>query len=198
MRAVGRTAILVAYVALVAPGCSGAEKEVEKPTLVELLKGLELSEGDLRQADELNTIHYGPRPPVDPKVIERRKVVRQALARRLHLNREVTRIGGEGQLDVADVIKSFRRHRARVTRCYEIALKDASGLHGRVGVRFTVNTNGRIQDVTVTENTTQSGPLAGCLAQQLTRIRTSKAKGGVAEFTWSVDLSPPETVTERR
>ena len=183
--------LVVTAVCLGVLGCSAADKEVEKPSLSEVFEALELSDSDLLQSHQSSPPEYRPPVPVDPRVEEERKAVRQALVRRLDLKREVMRVGGEGQLDVAAVSKSFRRYRARISRCYEIVLRDDLGLHGRVAVRFTVNTNGRMEDVTVTENTTQSEPLTGCLAQQLSRLRTSNAEGGDAEFTWSMDLASP-------
>lgn len=187
-------ALMVSTVCLGVLGCSGTDKELEDESLLELLEGLDLSENVLLQPNETHSQlpPYGPPRPVDPRVEEERKAAKRALMQRLNMKRDVTRVGGQGQVEEPAVAKVLARHRARLTRCYEIIVRDAPGLHGRVGVRFTIHTKGHLKDVLVTENTTESEPLGSCIEQRLRRVRFPEPEGGVAEFTWSMDLAAPE------
>ena len=107
-----------------------------------------------------------------------------------------TRVGGQGQLDTLAIATVFRRRRRAVSVCYHLVLRDAPGLHGEVGVRFTVDANGRFTAVTVTENTTESAALADCITRRFARFRAPKPEGGVAEFAWSMELPAAQGLGE--
>jgi len=68
--------------------------------------------------------------------------------------------------DGAAIARQVKRNLTAIQRCYEDAIKRAPGLQGKVTVRFTVGTDGRITDVEIDEDTVHSGALASCIERR--------------------------------
>jgi hypothetical protein len=197
MKGLWWNALMVSTVWLGALGCSVADKEVEEQSPLEALEGFDFRGAGLLQPQ--------PPPPAPGPVrteaerVEeqrKRKAFRQELRRRLDISREAKRVGGQGQIEDALVTKVFRRHRARMSDCYERIARGAPDLHGQVEVRFTIALNGRVEEAEITGNTTQSEPLGICITSRILRLRFPVPQGGVVAFSWTMELAPPKVSTE--
>ena len=71
--------------------------------------------------------------------------------------------GGMGQLDGKSVTSVFRRRASAFRACYERRLKVNPNLKGKVVIRFTIGTAGRITSIKVTGNTTGDNAVGSCI-----------------------------------
>jgi len=193
MKAVRWNLLIVSALCLGLLGCPVPQKSGERESVLAALEAEDPSVTSLLEQLEpsgpLSPTQQPPTAPPNPQRGEGEAQVR-ALIKRLNLERVVTRVGGPGQLDTPTMSKVFRRRQRGLSVCFYLASKDVPELHGKVGGRLTVTTEGRLAAVTVTENTTGSAALVDCLTTRIERLRTPKPAGGVAEFTWAMELPP--------
>jgi TonB family protein len=87
---------------------------------------------------------------------------------------------GGGCMDKELIRKVIAGHRDQIRYCYELALQQAPGLAGKVGVRFYVAGNGSVSSADIDQNSTRNDTLSSCL---VSRVRTwqfpvGRAAGG--------------------
>jgi TonB family protein len=77
----------------------------------------------------------------------------------------------------------IQRHLAQVHTCYSRAFKDSSP-GGRVEIGFTVNAEGRAEQVRTETNSTDSQPLARCLEERIREWQFPRPVGGAVELIY--------------
>ncbi len=100
-----------------------------------------------------------------------------------------TRHRGVGTIDEQALSNTLRRKQSDVTRCYERALGSAPGLSGRIQLRFTVGTDGRVTRVSLPVNQVSSA-VGSCLAGAARRWRFDAPTGGSVTVSKSWILTP--------
>ena len=96
---------------------------------------------------------------------------------------------GLGRIDAGKVSRIFRRRASAIRTCYERGLKANPNLRGKVKIRFTIATSGRVTRIRVVSNSTGSSTVASCITKKVRRWRFPQPEGGVATFTNSFVLS---------
>lgn len=96
---------------------------------------------------------------------------------------------GIGQIDKGSVSKVFRRRRGAIRHCYERALKSNSSVKGKVSIRFTIGTVGRVTSAKVTTNSTGNGSIGDCIIGKVRSWKFPPATGGSVTFTHTFVLS---------
>ncbi len=100
-----------------------------------------------------------------------------------------TKSGGIGKLDGALVTKVFRRRSSAFRACYESRLKVNPGLSGKVVIRFTIGSAGRITNIKVSSNSTGDSAVGSCIINKVRRWRFSPPENGSVTFTYPIVLS---------
>ena len=97
--------------------------------------------------------------------------------------------GGMGKLDGTQVSKVMRRRSSAFRACYESRLKVNPGLKGKVVIRFTIGTAGRITNIKVAQNSTGDSAVGSCIINKVRRWRFSPPENGSVTFTYPIVLS---------
>ncbi|MBU1534322.1 AgmX/PglI C-terminal domain-containing protein, partial [Myxococcota bacterium] len=94
-----------------------------------------------------------------------------------------------GKLDPNEVRAVIRAHRREVHHCYQKGLMANDKLAGTVRVSFMINTTGRVQSCSVTENL--AIPKVGhCICGRLTTWKFPQPQGGLARVAYAWTLQP--------
>lgn len=117
-----------------------------------------------------------------PKRAEKRVKLRVGL-------RGGRKTGGNGKLDGALVGKVFKRRAAAFRACYESRIKVNPNLSGKVVIRFTIATTGRISQIAVASNSTGDVAVGTCMVNKVKRWRFSPPDGGSVSFMYPIVLS---------
>lgn len=91
---------------------------------------------------------------------------------------------GAGQIDKDSVARVFSRRKSAIKYCYERALKLNSNIKGKVVIRFTIGTAGRITSVQATQNTTGDPGIADCIIEKVQGWRFDPPSGGSVTFSY--------------
>ena len=105
---------------------------------------------------------------------------------RLHAERKA---GGRGTLSGAAVSRVFRRRASAFRICYERRLRVNPNLSGKVTLRFTIGSAGRITRIGVSSNSTGDRVLGTCIVGKVRAWRFPKPVGGSVTFTYPVMLN---------
>ncbi|MEC8024588.1 MAG: AgmX/PglI C-terminal domain-containing protein [Myxococcota bacterium] len=97
--------------------------------------------------------------------------------------------GGIGRLDGAQVSKVFRRRSSAFRSCYESRLKVNPNLSGKITLRFTIGTAGRITNISVAKNSTGDSAVGSCILRKVKRWKFASPEGGSKTFTYPIVLS---------
>ena len=94
-----------------------------------------------------------------------------------------------GKLDPAEVRAVIRAHRREVQHCYQKGLMQNDKIQGTVRVSFLINTAGRVNSCSVTENL--AVPLVGtCICSRLRTWKFPQPQGGLARVAYAWTLTP--------
>ncbi len=88
------------------------------------------------------------------------------------------RVTGTGKLDKAQIVSVVERRQPAVHSCFEREHRRTPSLAGKVGVRFTIGTMGRVIRIETTTNSTGSEAVGSCILARLRRWRFPKPEGG--------------------
>lgn len=91
---------------------------------------------------------------------------------------------GAGQIDKDSVARVFSRRKSAIKYCYERALKLNSNIKGKVVIRFTIGTAGRITSVQASQNTTGDPGIADCIIEKVQGWRFDPPSGGSVTFSY--------------
>lgn len=98
---------------------------------------------------------------------------------------------GSGAFDPSIVTRQIRARIRAIQSCYERELRNDPTLHGRVLVRFTIQTTGTVSNATAQENTTGSPAVAACVVNTIRRFRFNPApEGGSVTFAYPFVFAP--------
>lgn len=96
---------------------------------------------------------------------------------------------GLGSVDKQKVKRVFSRRKQAVQYCYEKALKVDENLKGKVVLRFTIGTAGRITSIDVEQNTTGDSSVSDCIKGKVRTWRFPPPEGGSVTFTFPFVLA---------
>ena len=85
----------------------------------------------------------------------------------------------EGELDQKAMYRLLRRKKSAVTLCYERELRRSPNLRGRISVRITIATSGRVTNIAVEDNTLNASVFS-CIRRRIKYWRFPKPKDGAA------------------
>ena len=92
--------------------------------------------------------------------------------------------GGLGKIDNNAVAAVFSRRKGAIKACYEKELRRNAGLKGRITLRFTIGTSGRITNIDVSQNTTGDDAIASCIIDKVQSWKFDPPSGGAVTFTY--------------
>ena len=92
--------------------------------------------------------------------------------------------GGVGQIDNGAVAAVFGRRKGAITACYEKELRRNQNIKGRITLRFTIGTSGRITSIAATQNTTGDEGIASCIISKVQGWKFDPPSGGAVTFTY--------------
>jgi len=97
--------------------------------------------------------------------------------------------GGIGKLDGSQVTRVFRRRARAFRSCYERRLKVNPNLKGKLVLRFTIGTAGRITSIRVASNSTGDSAVGSCIRGKVRGWRFTPPENGSVTFTYPIVLS---------
>jgi hypothetical protein len=88
-------------------------------------------------------------------------------------------------------IESVVKRRAGAIRaCYEQRLQVKKELQGKISIRWTIDTEGKVSSANATSDTMGDGETTNCLLRTLRRMTFEKPEGGVCVVQWPFVFSP--------
>ena len=100
-------------------------------------------------------------------------------------------IGGSGDFDSALVVQMIKTRIGAIRACYERELKRDPTLAGKVTIQFTIEQQGNVSGVKVTENSTGDGAVGQCVANAIQRFRFNPGPdGGSVTFSYPFVFAP--------
>jgi TonB family protein len=97
--------------------------------------------------------------------------------------------GGMGKLSGSAVTSVFKRRASAFRSCYESRLKVNPNISGKVTIRFTIGSAGRITNISVAKNTTGDKAVGRCIVGKVRGWRFSPPENGAVTFTYPIVLS---------
>lgn len=92
--------------------------------------------------------------------------------------------GGLGSINHQAVAGVFARRKGAIKACYEKELRRNPDLKGRITLRFTIGTSGRITNISVSQNTTGDDAIASCIIDRVQSWKFDPPSGGAVTFTY--------------
>jgi TonB family protein len=92
--------------------------------------------------------------------------------------------GGLGKIDSDAVAQVFSRRKGAIKACYEKELRRNQKLSGRITIRFTIGTAGRITNINASQNTTGDDAIASCIIDKVQGWKFDPPSGGAVTFTY--------------
>ncbi len=92
--------------------------------------------------------------------------------------------GGLGKIDNNAVASVFSRRKGAIKSCYEKELRRNPGLKGRITLRFTIGTSGRITAINASQNTTGDQAIESCIIEKVRNWKFDPPSGGAVTFTY--------------
>jgi len=99
-------------------------------------------------------------------------------------------VGGTGILDAGEVNRVVKSRLAAIKMCYEKALRQNPTLEGKISVRFTIGTSGRVTKASVESNTIGNPEVADCVISKVKSFAFSKPEGGEVEYIFPFVFKP--------
>jgi hypothetical protein len=98
--------------------------------------------------------------------------------------------GGEGTLDASRVAAVIRSQIGGIRSCYERALRNNPTLSGRLEVRFTIGTSGRVIGTPSTSGLSAAPEVGSCVAGRIRSLVFPPPTGGSVDFSFPFNFSP--------
>lgn len=98
--------------------------------------------------------------------------------------------GGSGILDQAKVTKTVRKRMAALRNCYEKALKKNPTLEGKIAVKFTIGTSGRVTAASATSDTLGDPSVTSCVIGKFRSFTFDKPEGGSVVYVYPIVFKP--------
>ncbi len=97
--------------------------------------------------------------------------------------------GGEGQLDASRVAGVLRTNIGGIRSCYERALRNNPTLAGRLSVRFTIGTSGRVTSIS-TDGLGAAPEVGSCIGSRIRSLVFPAPNGGSVDFSFPFNFAP--------
>ncbi|MEL6178623.1 MAG: AgmX/PglI C-terminal domain-containing protein [Myxococcota bacterium] len=104
--------------------------------------------------------------------------------------RGATAVVGSGIVDRNAVSAVINRRRGALVSCYERELKKNPNLKGKITVRFTIGTAGRVTSSSVASSSLSSSAVGSCVASRIRGWRFPKPEGGSVSVSKSFVFAP--------
>lgn len=98
-----------------------------------------------------------------------------------------------GSLDKEVIRRVIQRHISEVKRCYETELEKKKDLAGRVMVRFTIGTDGKVTESSIAESTLHSPEAERCITDAVKGWEFPAPRGGKVAITYPFVLAASGT-----
>lgn len=105
-----------------------------------------------------------------------------------------------GSLDKEVIRRVIQQHIGEVKRCYEAELEKNPNLAGRMMVRFTIDTSGKVTESAVQESSLNNAAAEGCIRDAVRTWIFPKPQGGKVVVSYPFVLAsapPPETPAQK-
>jgi TonB family protein len=100
-------------------------------------------------------------------------------------------IGGSGDFDSSKVVQMIKTRIGAIRACYERELKRNPTLAGKVTIQFTIEQQGNVSGVKVTDNSTGDDAVGQCVANAIQRFRFNPGpEGGSVTFSYPFVFAP--------
>lgn len=99
-----------------------------------------------------------------------------------------------GTLSPDEVQRGLEPRMDKFLRCFAKRYEDLEILGGRIEFAFRVKVNGRVRTVYVKQTSVGDRETERCLLEVAASARFPMPHGGEAEFSWPLELDPPEDV----
>jgi TonB family protein len=96
---------------------------------------------------------------------------------------------GTGTVDKSSVTKVFKRRKGAIKHCYEKGLQKNPNLKGKVKIRFTIGTAGRITKIDVQSNSTGDSSVGNCIKTKVKSWKFPAPEGGSVTFSYPFVLA---------
>ncbi len=84
----------------------------------------------------------------------------------------------QGSLSSDQISSVVSQHSAEMRQCYDKELQTQHDLAGKVEVKFTIASNGNVDDVTIADSTLKNANVENCLRTNIKSWRFPEPKGG--------------------
>jgi hypothetical protein len=98
--------------------------------------------------------------------------------------------GGTGILDQAKVTKTVRARMGALRNCYEKALKKNPTLEGKISVKFTIGTSGRVTGAEAASDTLGDSTVTDCVVGKFRTFTFDKPEGGSVVYIYPIVFKP--------
>ncbi|MDP3278275.1 MAG: AgmX/PglI C-terminal domain-containing protein [Deltaproteobacteria bacterium] len=98
--------------------------------------------------------------------------------------------GGEGTLDASRVAGILRSNIGGIRSCYERALRNNPTLSGRLEIRFTIGTSGRVTGTPSTSGLSAAPEVGSCIASRVRSLVFPAPNGGAVDFNFPFSFAP--------
>jgi len=94
--------------------------------------------------------------------------------------------GGTGILDQGKVTKTVRKNMPALRNCYEKALKKNPTLEGKISVKFTIGTNGRVTSASAASDSIGDASVSSCVIDKFRGFVFDKPEGGSVSYVYPI------------
>jgi outer membrane biosynthesis protein TonB len=101
-------------------------------------------------------------------------------------------VGGKGTLESAEVNKVIKSKLTAIKVCYEKALQKNPTLEGKLSLRFTIGTDGRVTSALIAYETLADPEVSSCVITKIKYFVFSKPEGGSVEYLFPFVFKPAE------
>jgi TonB family protein len=101
-----------------------------------------------------------------------------AVKLKMKVRGKLGKMKGSGKLDGGSIKKVFKKRMKAIRYCYEKALKKNDSIKGKVKIKFTIGSAGRITDIKVQKNSTGDKSVGDCIMSKVRSWRFPKPEGG--------------------
>jgi len=98
--------------------------------------------------------------------------------------------GGTGILDSAKVTKTVRSKMSALQNCYEKALNKNPTLEGKISVKFTIGTSGRVTSASASTDSLGNASVTTCVLDKFRGFAFDKPEGGSVEYVFPIVFKP--------
>src|SRR5688572_1654710 len=117
--------------------------------------------------------------------------------RRAELRTGPMQVGGlTGSLSAYEVREALEPRGEELAACFARQSRRLRGLGGRLEMAFHVSAEGRVETVRAIDSTLGHRDVERCVLGVAASTRFPRPHGGAADFTWPLELEPPDGVSE--